>query len=52
MDKLVSAWIEFIKLEMTHPDDMAKFCDGINQCQQILGMRVLQRDYPEGWPVK
>lgn len=52
MDALIVAWNEFSRLDMTHPSDMPDFANGIHQCQQILGMRVLQRIYPEGYPVK
>jgi len=51
-DALVTAWNEFVKLEVTHTSDRPDFVNGIHQCQQILGMRVLQRDYPEGYPIK
>lgn len=52
MDALIAAWNEFLRLDITHPSDMPDFTNGIHQCQQILGMRVLQRNYPEGYPVK
>lgn len=52
MDALITAWNEFKKLPVQHPSDIGDFCNGIHQCQQILGMRVLQRDYPEGYPIK
>ena len=52
MDALATAWNEFARLDMTHPSDMPEFTNGIHKCQQILGMRVLQRDYPEGYPTK
>lgn len=50
MDSLVNAWNEFTKLERTHPDECNYFADGINKCQNILAMRILRRDYPEGYP--
>ena len=52
MDALVSAWNQFTKLEVQHPSDVPDFANAIHQCQQILGMRVLQRDYRKGWPIK
>ena len=51
-DALVTAWNEFCKLDIQHPSDTPCFCEAINACQQILGMRILQRDYPAGWPIK
>lgn len=50
MDALIEAWNAFVKLKVTHPSDTKDFCDGIHKCQQILGMRVLQREFPDGWP--
>ena len=52
MDALVEAWNEFVKLPIQHPSDNTDFCNGIHQCQHILCMRILQRDYPEGYPIK
>ena len=52
MDALITAWNEFLRLGKQHPSDMNSFCNGIHQCQQVLCMRVLQRDYPEGYPIK
>jgi len=52
MDALVTAWNEFTKLKVQHPSDVPDFVNAIHVCQQILGMRILQRDYPVGWPEK
>ncbi|MCC0764746.1 hypothetical protein IR151_17265 [Clostridioides sp. ES-S-0006-03] len=52
MDNLVSAWNEFIKLDKQHPSELNDFCDAIHKAQQILGLRVLRNDYPEGWNKK
>lgn len=52
MDALNFAWNGFIKLEVQHPSDVPDFTNAIHQCQQVLGMRILQRDYPQGWPIK
>ena len=51
MDSLVLAWNEFSKLDSWHPSDTPDFCHAIHECQQILCMRILQRDYP-GYPKK
>lgn len=52
MDALVNAWSEYIKLEKQHPSDITEFCDGIHKCQHALKIRILRRDYPEGYPIK
>jgi len=52
MDALIKVWNEFTKLKVQHPSDTLGFDNGIHSCQQILGMRILQRDYPQGWPEK
>ena len=52
MDSLVNAWSEYIKLDKQHPSDIAEFGDGIHKCQNVLAMRVLRRDYPNGYPIK
>jgi DNA-directed RNA polymerase subunit RPC12/RpoP len=51
-DALVTAWNEFCKLENWHPSDAPTFCEAIHQCQQILAMRIVQREFPKGWPIK
>jgi hypothetical protein len=50
MDSLVNAWNEFIKLKKQHPCEYDDFADGIHKCQYQLIMRVMRRDYPEGYP--
>lgn len=50
MDSLVTAWNEFTKLKTTHPSETNDFMNSIHQCQNILCMRILRRDYPEGYP--
>jgi len=52
MDALVEAWNEYIKLEKQHPSDINEFGDGIHKCQHALTIRILRRDYPEGYPIK
>jgi hypothetical protein len=52
MDALVEAWNQYVKLEKQHPMDKEEFCDGIHKCQHALIIRVLRRDYPEGYPIK
>jgi hypothetical protein len=50
MDDLISAWDNFLNLEKEHPNDTYYFADGIHKCQYVLCMRILRRDYPEGYP--
>lgn len=50
MDALVTAWNEFTQLEKTHPSEEKDFMNAIHQCQNTLCMRVLRRDYSEGYP--
>jgi hypothetical protein len=50
MGSLVIAWNEYVKLERTHPSELNDFADGIHKCQHQLAMKVLRRDYPEGYP--
>ena len=52
MDHLVEAWNGFSNLERQHPSDLGDFADGIHKCQHQLAMRILRRDYPEGYPIK
>jgi hypothetical protein len=52
MDALVEAWNEYIKLEKQHPSDIDEFKNGIHKCQHALTIRILRRDYPEGYPIK
>jgi len=52
MDSLVKAWNKFLKLERQHPCELEDFADGIHKCQHQLCMRILRRDYPEGYPIK
>ena len=50
MDDLMSAYEKFITLPREHPDELRDFVDGIHKCQDQLGMRVLRRLLPDGWP--
>ena len=52
MDALIKAWNEYIKLEKQHSSDINEFCNGIHICQHALTIRILRRDYPEGYPIK
>lgn len=50
MDNLVEAWNGYCNLPKQHPTDLTEFCDGVHRCQSLLMMRILRRDYPEGYP--
>jgi acyl-CoA reductase-like NAD-dependent aldehyde dehydrogenase len=52
MDALVSAHNAFSDLEKQHPDEVAEFTKAIHDAQNILGWRILRRDYPETFPVR
>lgn len=43
---LIAAWNIFCKLEKTHPSEAVDFMNAIHAAQDILGSRVLRRDYP------
>ena len=51
MDALITAWNQLVELEVQHPSDAPDFADGIHRCQQSLALRVVRREYPEGWYV-
>lgn len=52
MDLLNEAATKFGRLERQHPDELRYFADGIHVCQAMLGLRVVRKDHPEGWPIK
>ena len=47
MDLLVQAHNKFVKLNPTHPSDVSDWVNSIHGLQNVLGGRVLRRDYPE-----
>ncbi|MDY6690668.1 hypothetical protein SRC37_14160 [Clostridioides difficile] len=49
MDNLINAWNGFCKLKRQHSSELRDFQNAIHQAQQVLGLRVLRNDYPEGW---
>ncbi len=46
MNLIVKAHNLFIKEPTTHPDEMRQWVDGIHALQNVLGWRILRRDYP------
>ncbi len=51
-EHLVEAWNGFCKLDKQHPNENTDFMNGIHQLQNILGMRIVRREYSNYWPVK
>lgn len=51
-DHLVEAVNAFGMLPRQHPSERDEFVEGINRCQNQLAWRIVQRTYPEEWPVK
>ena len=49
MYHVVEAWVSFHSLPIQHSTDRTEFVQAIHTLQQILGMRVLRRDYPGFW---
>ena len=47
MDLLVEANNNFIELKRTHPMEITGWVSNFHKLQDLLGARVLRRDYPE-----
>ncbi|QES88866.1 hypothetical protein [Rhizosphaericola mali] len=47
MESLIKAHGSYIELERTHPSDLGDWLFHIHALQNILSMRILQRDYPQ-----
>jgi len=47
MDLLVEAHNKFLELEPTHPTEITEWVSNFHKLQDLLGARVLRRDYPE-----
>jgi len=47
MDLLVEAHNNFIELDKTHPMEITEWVSNLHKLQDLLGARVLRRDYPE-----
>lgn len=41
----------FCKLESQHPDEGREWCDAIHNLQNVLGWRVLRREFPFDFPI-
>ncbi len=46
MDLLVEAHNKFVKMKKTHPNEITDWINSIHRLQDLLGARVLRRDYP------
>ncbi len=49
MDSINDTWGKFLKLKKQHPSDEEKFCLAVHLMQGLMAMRIIRRDYPEGW---
>ncbi len=49
-DLLMDAYQAFVDLDSDHPDELRDFTDALHRLQDLLGVRVCRRSYPEGWP--
>jgi hypothetical protein len=47
VDLLAEAHNNFIELNRTHPMEMTEWVSSLHKLQDLLGARVLRRDYPE-----
>ncbi len=46
LDLLVKAHNKFVKLDRGHPTEMIEWVDAFHRLQDLLGSRILRRDYP------
>ena len=49
MDNLVAAFNAFYSLPRTHPSELQEFVNSIHRLQDLLVVRIVRRDYPDGW---
>ena len=47
MELLVEAHNNFVELNRTHPMEVTEWSINFHKLQDLLGARVLRRDYPE-----
>ena len=47
MDCLIEAWNAFVNLPIQHPDDHDEFRHALHQIQNIVGMRVVRRNFKD-----
>jgi hypothetical protein len=46
MDNIIKAHEEFMKLPRVFGSELQEWTEGVHKLQDILGLRVLRRDYP------
>lgn len=51
MNLLIEAYKRFLKLDATHQSHIKDFADGIHRCQDQIIHRIVQRDYPDDFPM-
>lgn len=51
MDSLVDAWNNYNILPSSD-DEKRVFADSIHKLQRMLAVRIVRRDYPDGWTQK
>lgn len=52
LKSITEIWNKFYKLERYHPSELQEFSSAIHTLQQLLGMRILNREHPELFPRK
>lgn len=52
LEDINNVWNKFAKLERYHPLELQEFCLAIHTLQQLIGMRILNREHPELFPKK
>lgn len=52
MKLLLLAQEAYFDLPQQHPSEPHEWEFAMHQLQGLLGIRVLRRDYPEGWPTR
>ncbi|MCH7890996.1 MAG: hypothetical protein IH921_05780 [Gemmatimonadetes bacterium] len=52
MDHLVEAMAGYAKLPRQHPTEMDEFIISLHRLQELLAIRIVRRQYPEGWYAK
>jgi hypothetical protein len=51
LDHLVTAWNEYLQLDVQHPNERDEFLRAMNQCQNLIAIRVARRADPATWPM-
>lgn len=51
-EKIVEVHNLFLELEREHPTEIHEWVDGIHRLQNVMGMRLLRKVFPERFPKK